>query len=56
METEEGIINTKIERIPKTTQCRTISVIILSISNKIKTHTSIKGESYTIIKSNEIAK
>ena len=55
METEERIINTQIERIPKTSQCRTITVIISSISNKININTSIKGESNTIIKNNEIA-
>ena len=55
METEERIINTQIERIPKITQCRTIIVLISSISNKINIHASIKGESNTIIKNNEIA-
>ena len=53
METKDRIINVQIERVPITIQCRTINVLILSISNKINIHTSIKGESNTIIKNNE---
>ena len=54
METKERIINAQIERIPKITQYRTLTMIISSNSNKINIHTSIKGESNTIIKNNEI--